>query len=246
MERILACGLLLIAATGCGPRPQARQSPAGGAMLPGIHELTLETRAGAVDYTIVVPDGYRSETPAPLIVALHYGGEVTPFYGRGVIESLVAPGLSELEAIVVAPDSLGGDWTTGDNEQAVLELFEAVAAAYNIDRSKTLLTGFSMGGKGVWHLGSRHQDLFRAAIPIAGSPGASAPSDWRIPLYVINSDEDEVMPLAVTERHVGILKSQGADVHLEVVTGISHYQTHKFAGPLRQAVPWVRRAWQRD
>lgn len=256
MKRV-SWALLLLLAPGCNDGPVGtpaplKKAPAAtpgqtGPRPPGIHQLTLKTDAGPVDYTLVVPHGYDDQTPTPLVFALHYGGEVTPFYGRGMIEDLVAPGLSELEAILVAPDSVGGDWTTADNEQAVLGLFEALTATYNIDRSRTLLTGFSMGGKGVWHLGSRHQDLFQAAIPIAGSPmaGAGPPAtDWKIPLYVIQSDQDTIMPLQVTRDHVASLQALGVDVHLEVVTGISHFQTHRFAGPLQRAVPWVRKAWQ--
>ena len=33
------------------------------------------------------------EDPRPLIVSLHYGGPVSPWYGRGLLESVVTPAL---------------------------------------------------------------------------------------------------------------------------------------------------------
>jgi hypothetical protein len=29
-----------------------------------------------------------------------------------------------------------------------------------------------------------------------------------------------------------------------VVTGLTHYQTPKYAGPLKEALPWLKRVWQ--
>src|SRR3954470_13385084 len=89
----------------------------------GIHEQTADLPSGrTLRYTVLVPDGYDPKTPVPVVVALHYGGEVTPFYGRGMIDELVEPGLHDLGAVVIAPDSLGGDWTSTVNEQAVVWL----------------------------------------------------------------------------------------------------------------------------
>src|SRR4051794_14700248 len=75
---------------------------------PGIHELTLSAAGREAAYTVLVPQGYRRDRPAPLVLALHFGGKITPFYGRNVLEILVAPALAELGAIIVAPDALDG------------------------------------------------------------------------------------------------------------------------------------------
>ena len=135
------------------------QTDAGASVTtPGIYEMTLpdvERR-----YTLVIPDGYTEQSPAPLIVSLHYGGEVTPFYGRGLLDSLIEPVLRDLGAIIVAPDSAAGNWTNPASEQHVLELMDFIEAHYNIDTNKTLLTGYSMGAGGTWYLTPRHSDRF--------------------------------------------------------------------------------------
>ncbi len=213
------------------------------ALPPGVHEQTLRRDDGTeLRFTIFVPENYSKETPSPLIVALHYGGDVTPFYGRGVLEHLVAPALKELDAVIIAPDSIAGRWTNETNEAAVIEIIDHVIAGYNIDMAKLLVTGYSMGGQGAWYLAGRNQDRFSAAIPMSGRPFEGI--SWRIPVYVIHSREDEIIPLAPTKEFVERLTSKGHDVRLVVIEKVSHYETSRFIEPLRSAVPWIRRVWR--
>lgn len=209
----------------------------------GVHEQTTSLPSGGtLRYTVSVPDGYDSKKPVPLIVALHYGGEVTPFYGRGMIDGLVEPALKDLRAVVIAPDSLGGDWTSPRNEKAVVWLTRSIMKSYAIDPKKVLLTGFSMGGQGTWSIGSRYQNLFTAAIPVAGEPAGGL--DWKIPVYVIHSPKDEVVPIAPTRNHVERLKAKGVKADLKEVSGLTHYQTSEYAAPLKEAVPWLQQVWK--
>ena len=56
---------------------------------PGIHQVTLpESERG---YTLAIPDGDIKQKATPLIVSLHYEAEVAPFYGRGLLQSLIVP-----------------------------------------------------------------------------------------------------------------------------------------------------------
>src|SRR5262249_61673122 len=51
--------------------------------------------------------------------------------------------------------------------------------------------GYSMGGRGTWHLAATFRSHFVAAIPIAGRPGEIALDTLRdLPLYVIHSEAD--------------------------------------------------------
>ena len=91
--------VLALALAACRPAgPLA--DPADG---PGVHQLTLPLTGGReLRYTLLVPEGGGTR---PLVLALHYGGEVTPFYGRGILELLVAPALAELGAVIAAPET---------------------------------------------------------------------------------------------------------------------------------------------
>lgn len=209
---------------------------------PGTHQQTIRGPDGtAIQYTISVPAGYSRATPVPLIVVLHYGGEVTPFYGRGMIDGFAEPGFRALHAILVAPDSLGGDWTTEQNGTAVPWLTRAVMKSYAVDPKKVVLSGYSMGGIGTWFIGARNQDLFTAAIPVASAPAGE--SDWKIPLYVIHSRDDEILPIAPIRDHVGKLRAGGARIEWRELGGLTHYETGAYAPILKEAASWLEQGW---
>ncbi len=96
-----------------------------------------------------------------------------------------------------------------------------------------------------WYMAARHQNRFAAAIPIAARPESdSGEIEWRIPLYIIHSRQDEVVPLEPVETVVGQLKARGVSVELVVVEGITHFETSRFIGPLRAAIPWIQNVWK--
>ena len=198
-------------------------------------------------YTLALPADYTGDHPAPLVLALHYGGQVTPYYGRGLLAGLVEPALRGLEAIIVAPDCpiVTTDWTHPDSETYVLELLDHIQATYAIDAQRMLITGYSMGGIGTWYLAALHQKRFAAALPMAAHPPKTAVDvDWRIPLHIIHSRRDELFPLEPVEATVDQLKAKGVAIALVVLDNITHYETHRFVEPLREAIPWIERAWQ--
>jgi predicted peptidase len=209
----------------------------------GIYQRTLPPRN--LRYTVAIPNGFKSDQAASLILALHFGGQVTPFYGGLFLDGLVGPALQELEAIMVAPDAMAGTWSSPEGETNVLEVLNAVQSNYKIDPRRTLVTGYSMGGAGTWYLAARNQKRFAAALPMAGRPPAEAMNAaWEIPIYAIHSRQDEVVPFGPTETAINQLRAKGASVELAAVDGITHFETVRFVGPLRAAVPWIRGVWR--
>ena len=209
---------------------------------PGTYQQVVTRPGGATfRYSLFVPTGYGKAGPSPLIVALHYAGEVTPFYGRGMIDGFARPGFENLKAIIVAPDSLGGDWTTEQNEAAAVWLTREVMKSYAVDPHKVALTGYSMGGIGTWFIGSKHQDLFTAVIPVSSAPAGE--TDWKIPLYVIHSTDDEILPIEPVREHVARLKARGARIEWRELSKLSHYNTGSFVPALRDASSWLAGVW---
>jgi len=114
-----------------------------------------------------------------------------------------------------------------------------------VDPNRTLITGYSMGGMGTWHLAARYQERFSAAIIMAGLPPADSTNiHWDLPLYIIQSRHDQLMPLRPTEDAVEQLKSSGVSVELVVLDGITHFETLRYVEPLMDAVPWIKEAWE--
>jgi predicted peptidase len=209
---------------------------------PGTHQQSADAPGlGTVNYTIQVPSSYDGKTPAPLVLALHYGydgAKPAPYTGKGMIEAFRS-GLSDLNAIVLAPDALGGSWTDKKNEQAAVWLTKSAMKTYAIDSKKVVVTGFSLGGEGAWFLGSRHQDLFTGAIPVA-APTAGGNVAWKIPVYVIHSDKDEVVSYRSAKKHAEAVQGKGAKVEFKTVAGLTHYNTAAYGAYLADAVKWLQ------
>ena len=209
---------------------------------PGV--VSFLTGSGGDLYTLSLPAGEAPTAPAPLVVSLHYGGPVSPHYGSGLLQSVVEPALRGLGAVMLAPDCGARRWL--DCESLVLSLMDEVATNYAIDARRVVLTGYSKGGIGTWDLVARHPDRFGAAVVMAGRPDEGlAKAGWLTPTRVVHASNDEVFPVAATQSVVSDMRAAGAPVDLEILQGVSHYQTDRFIEPLSRAVPWLREVWSR-
>src|SRR5437763_5326903 len=213
---------------------------------PGLHELTLD-RAGepGITYAISIPPGYSPSTPVPLILGLHYGigNRDSTGVGSDLVKGIVGPALEGLGAIIVAPDSVRGNWSTPENEKAVNALLDMVMDRYAIDKKRVAVTGYSMGGTGSWSLAEKFPERFSAALPIASRPPASAVG-WRLPVLAIHSRDDQVVPFDPTAARIAELQKAGVNAKLIALTGVAHYEAGRFREPLRQAIPWLQEVWR--
>ena len=208
----------------------------------GVHEQVFVQRNQR--YTIVIPDSYTGTEATPLIVVLHWGGIVTPFYGKSILSYLAEPALRKLDAILVAPDCQHCDWANPHSESDINALLEHLRDNYNIAANKTVLIGYSKGGMGTWYMAARNQTEFAAAIPMAGHPQPdSANVRWEMPLYIIHGHRDTVVPFGQTAMVVKQLRKKGIAVEFVLLDNVTHYETEQFVQPLRAAVPWIRKVW---
>ncbi len=227
-------------------RAAAQAVSEGQVLSSGLHtQVLLQEPEPEVHYAILIPRGYSPSRPVPLILALHFGvaGGTAAGAGRDVVQILIGPALAELGGIIVAPDSMRGDWSSAENESAVSALLDMALARYAIDKKKMLVTGFSMGGAGAWHFGQNFPERFSAVIPVAGRPPASS-AGWRLPVLAIHSRDDQVVPFAPTEQRIAELQKSGVNARLIALTGITHFETSRFRDGLRQAIPWLREVWK--
>src|SRR6266853_2485652 len=128
------CGIMAYAILSLSPIGVAAQVVGDPLVLaPGLHNLKLpRADEPAIRYAISIPGNYSPSTPVPLILALHFGvgGGDAAGAGGDVVQILIGPALSELGAIIVAPDSVRGDWSSPENENAVNALLDMVVARY--------------------------------------------------------------------------------------------------------------------
>jgi predicted peptidase len=231
--------------------------------------LTLDDGSG-LSYAIAVPEGYDGSEEVPLILALHFGwgAALPPNYSAIFLEILVEPALRDLGAIIVAPLCPGRSWVEPHSEDGVLALLEHVRDEYRIDPDRVVVTGFSLGGMGTWYFASRYTEMFSAAIPVASVPMIASTTDsgarsvqrfveagsvdWpesmvNLPIYVVHSRDDELIPIAPVEGAVAELEALGGDVEFMAIdAGIGHHETPRYVPYLARVVPWVKDVWARQ
>jgi predicted esterase len=216
------------------------------------HELLVGSRF--VTYGVLVPKTPPPASGYPMIVALHFGTPeepgLSPYFGLGYVGQLVLPALQDLNAVIIAPDAPEDSWAHPASEEAVLAVVADVRKRIAIDQRRTLVTGFSLGGRGAWFFAQTHPEIFRAAIPMAAAPradgdelagGSVAPV--KMPVYAIHSRADRTVPLDRVERGVKALQAQGGNVTLTLIDDIAHNMIPGFIDPLAAAMPWVKQVW---
>ncbi|MGY8769884.1 MAG: poly(ethylene terephthalate) hydrolase family protein [Pirellulales bacterium] len=233
--------------TGCGEPAPVTIPPATSLeqLSPGTHKLEVDFGSQKLKYTLRISENYDGSSSVPLALVLHYGydGSRPEAYTGGDMMDSFESALAELDGIAIAPDVLGGDWTSTQNEQAAVWLTQSVMKSYNIDSQRVVVTGYSMGGEGTWFIGSRHQDLFTAAIPVA-APVAGSNTGWKIPAYVIHSKDDAVVSYASAKSHADAIKSNGGQLEFTTAENLTHYDTNQYDNYVRNAVLWLKENWK--
>ena len=213
---------------------------------PDVIETTLELADGTtVRYGISVPTATDPAEPRALVLVLHPGGR-GEYYGSSFMQSIVEPALRSWGAIVVAPDVPDRSWSTERSERAVMALIADVRGRHAIDPARVLVTGFSMGGGGTWYLAARQPEVFTGAIVMAGSARSADLADVRVPVYLIHSPDDEVVPFAGAEEAYRTLSARGHPVELRVLPGYGHYMMGAYVPALRVAGAWMLERWSED
>jgi len=128
--------------------------------------------------SLYLGSGYAANNKVPLVVMLHGGG------GNGTFNPGLTAELDRRGWIGIAPDgrlwnlfNQGCRWQwsaanvdnpdpdVGPGERDILDAIDWARSHYAIDPDRIYLTGFSMGGRGTYHLGMRNPDLFAAVAP---------------------------------------------------------------------------------
>ena len=206
----------------------------------GIHNIASD--CGEMRFSISLPGNGlpKISSTTPLVLILHYGGETTPFYGRPLLEEVYRPAWQALEAIMIAPESLGSNWATEQNEAFVINLFRKVLHNYKCSRSRTLVTGYSAGAIGSAQLALNYPELFSAVIPVAGY--SAKVEKLTVPAQFLLSENDELFPSPKFADLLGD-PNQHPDTKLTIVNAKSHYDIPSYKFPLNSCLEWIYEAW---
>ena len=186
----LTCLLTLAVLAGCQPGSQSID-------VNGIHRT----------YEVHMPAALVSETPAPLVIALHQFSDTA----RGMRRLTGFDALADTEGfMVVYPDGIQRRWRVGerggrmDDVDFLLALIEAVNSRHPVDRSRIYVTGASAGGM-MAQFFACETGVPAAIAPVMGSMttanAANCNTGMPIPVLLIHGVEDPVVPYAGTDTN---------------------------------------------
>jgi len=116
-------------------------------------------------YVVRVPEGYDPNRRYPLLVFLHGSGSTET-------DMLGFPYLSPGDMIEIGPFGRGpsNGFATPEAQTDIAEAIDDAIMNYPIDRSRIILTGFSMGGYGAYRTFYETPDKFEAVAVFSGAP----------------------------------------------------------------------------
>jgi predicted esterase len=205
---------------------------------PGLHEILVPSR---VDkhwqlVAVYVPPSLKPGK-APLAIALHGNPETeSHLLGMPFLRRLA----DRTSTIVVAPFGRGIYDYEEPAATDVYDLLRAVQDALPVDRGRTYLVGYSMGGFSVFKIGPRGGYRWAAAMCISGAilnSGVRAVSiAWQtLPVYVVTGAHDESIPTKYGEQTAAYLASLGLPVSFYEEANGTHF--------MRSLTPSLQRAW---
>ena len=179
---------------------------------------------GAV--SLYVPETYDASQPLPLVVAMHGGsGNGGAFLWSWVREARTR------NFIVIAPTAIGSTWSLMEPEvdgPNIDRMVEEIAAQWNVDPSRQLLTGMSDGGTFSYVLGLGGKGRFTHLAPIAAAfhpmmmTFASTDRVRGLPIHIVHGARDWMFPPWMAREAERVLAEAGAAVIYREIADLSH------------------------
>ena len=168
-------------------------------------------------FSVYVPSDYTPDKAWPILADLHGNGAQGDDGIRQTAHFLaeeIRLKRSRFPLIVVFPQAArGGTWASAGMQEMVMAEIDMASAEFHGDRKRTYLSGFSMGGNGVYSVAARWPERFAALIAISGAgPVDDVQRLRRVPLRIFHGAEDERVPVQAARRLVADLRKVGAAV----------------------------------
>jgi predicted peptidase len=108
-----------------------------------------------------------------------------------------------------------------------------------VDQEQIYVGGLSMGGMGTFEILRRKPKLFAAAFAICGGDNVKNVKKYkRVPLWIFHGEDDDVVPVAFSEKVVEALRDKDAEVKFTIYPGVKHNSwDNVFADT--QFLPWL-------
>lgn len=209
----------------------------------GERQQACSSSTAGLSYWLYQPEGLLAER-LPLIIYLHgfsrSGNQLSLVLQEG-IPAEIENG-RDLPAVVISPQCPEGqNWQYTVTKRHILELVKEAVAFYPVDPERVILTGFSMGGDGVWAVGLDDPDLFAALAPVGS---------WYdemeqicllkdVPVWVFQGGADEVVNPSFAQQMVAALKACAGNVSLTVLDGARHDESATLTYHNEELYAWM-------
>ena len=187
----------------------------------GFVQRIYEDEEGRHKYTVFVPYSYTPEKKWPIILFLH-GADERGDDGQRQLQVGLGPLVEARQKtfpfLVVFPQAkrrpkqrLLETWSPDSPDgRRALAIFDQVESEYSVDKEREILTGWSMGGYGVWKLGAAQPDRWDALVPLAGGGDpALAEKLVDVPIWAFHGARDRVVPPSESRRMIDALRRAG-------------------------------------
>ncbi|HEY6716975.1 MAG TPA: hypothetical protein VI232_11600 [Reyranella sp.] len=177
-------------------------------------------------FSLYVPEYYDAGNAYPLVVAMHGGsGNGGAFLWSWVREARTRG------FIVIAPTAIGSTWSLMEpdvDRPSIDHMVEHVAAQWNIDATRKLMSGMSDGGTFTYVLGLRGACRFTHLAPIAAAfhpmlmSFADADRVRGLPIHIVHGAQDWMFPPELARSAERTLAEAGANVVYREIADLSH------------------------
>lgn len=192
---------------------------------------TVIPRPYQLPYQVYLPPDYGIDPRRswPLILSLHGAaarGENPAEILKEGLPSAIEDGM-DYPFVVVSPLCPEQTWWS-DHILAIDVLLKEVGDRYTVDRNRIFVTGVSMGGYGVWHLGAAYPDRFAGLVPVSGGAAwfygfpERARTISQVPIWVFHGEADPIVPLREATILVDEMKESGGNIKFSVVPNGGH------------------------
>ena len=177
-------------------------------------------------FSLYVPEYYDAARSWPLVVALHGGSGNGGAFLWSWLREARTRGL-----VLIAPTAKGATWSLMEpalDGPNIDRMLDQVAADWNIDPGRMLLTGMSDGGTFTYVLGLRDGCRFTHLAPVAAAfhpmmlTFADPDRVCGLPVRIVHGARDWMFPPEMAQGAQRALQQAGADVSYREIADLSH------------------------
>ncbi|MDZ7958021.1 MAG: prolyl oligopeptidase family serine peptidase [Aulosira sp. DedQUE10] len=183
---------------------------------------------GSLPY-LFSPVSDNANKPAPLVLFLHgardRGTDLNILLKWGLPRFVDAS--APLPYVFAAPQ-LPEEQTWVERESDVIALLDNLIASQAIDPSRVIISGFSLGTAGAWHIAASHPGRFAGLVAVSGRVPRTLEASQlaalkEIPIQIFQGGKDEKLPIEDTEQVVATLREAGGTVDFTILPDDDHF-----------------------